>query len=217
MKRLTITLSILLLMLTPLVAQSPEVLKAREILDKVSARTKSYTTIKADFSFTLENLQAQITDTHNGAILIKGDKYKVNLMGVDTYFNGNTMWMYMREANEVNISGPDMMEDDSLNPATIFSIYEEGFKYMHAGETTLNGKRVDIIDLFPEKRNQPYTRIKLFIYKDNLQFARIMQIGRDGNNYIIDVKKMETNVPADDSLFRFDASKHPGVEIVDLR
>lgn len=217
MKRLTITLSILLLMLTPLVAQSPEVLKAREILDKVSTRTKSYTTIKADFSFTLENLQAQITDTHNGAILIKGDKYKVNLMGVDTYFNGNTMWMYMREANEVNISGPDMMEDDSLNPATIFSIYEEGFKYMHAGETTLNGKRVDIIDLFPEKRNQPYTRIKLFIYKDNLQFARIMQIGRDGNNYIIDVKKMETNVPADDSLFRFDASKHPGVEIVDLR
>ena len=217
MKRITITLSILLLLLTPLVAQSPEVLKAREILDKVSARTKSYTTIKADFSFTLENLQAQITDTHNGAILIKGDKYKVNLMGVDTYFNGNTMWMYMKEANEVNISGPDMMEDDSLNPATIFSIYEEGFKYMHAGETTLNGKRVDIIDLFPEKRNQPYTRIKLFIYKDNLQFARIMQIGRDGNNYIIDVKKMETNVPADDSLFRFDASKHPGVEIVDLR
>lgn len=217
MKRITITLSMLLLLLTPLVAQSPEVLKAREILDKVSARTKSYTTIKADFSFTLENLQAQITDTHNGAILIKGDKYKVNLMGVDTYFNGNTMWMYMREANEVNISGPDMMEDDSLNPATIFSIYEEGFKYMHAGETTLNGKRVDIIDLFPEKRNQPYTRIKLFIYKDNLQFARIMQIGRDGNNYIIDVKKMETNVPADDSLFRFDASKHPGVEIVDLR
>ena len=217
MKRITITLSMLLLLLTPLVAQSPEVLKAREILDKVSARTKSYTTIKADFSFTLENLQAQITDTHNGAILIKGDKYKVNLMGVDTYFNGNTMWMYMREANEVNISGPDMMEDDSMNPATIFSIYEEGFKYMHAGETTLNGKRVDIIDLFPEKRNQPYTRIKLFIYKDNLQFARIMQIGRDGNNYIIDVKKMETNVPADDSLFRFDASKHPGVEIVDLR
>ena len=217
MKRLTLFLTTILSLGLTAMAQSPEVLKGKEILDKVSAKTKSYTSIKAEFSFTLENLQAQMTDTHDGVILIKGDKYKATIMGADTYFNGTTMWMHMKEVNEVNISGPEMMDDESLNPATIFSVYEQGYRYLHAGETSINGKTVDIIDLFPEDRNKPFSRIKLYIYRDNLHFAKIEQIGKDGNNYIIDIKKMETNVPATDSMFVFDTAKHPNVEVIDLR
>ena len=40
-------------------AQSSE--KAKEILDQVSSKTKAYQTIKADFSFAMENLQEEIT------------------------------------------------------------------------------------------------------------------------------------------------------------
>jgi outer membrane lipoprotein-sorting protein len=217
MKRLTLLLTIILALGLTAMSQSPEVLKGKEILDKVSAKTKAYTSIKATFSFTLENLQAQMSDTHDGVILIKGDKYKATIMGADTYFNGTTMWMHMKEVNEVNISGPDMMDEESLNPATIFSIYEQGYRYLHAGETTINGKTVDIVDLFPEDRDKPFSRIKLYIYRDNLHFAKIEQIGKDGNNYIIDIKKMETNVPATDSMFVFDPAKHPNVEVIDLR
>ncbi len=217
MKRLTLFLTSILTLGIAAMAQSPEVLKGKEILDKVSAKTKGYTSIKAEFSFTLENLQAQMTDTHDGIILIKDDKYKATIMGTDTYFNGTTMWMHMKEVNEVNISGPDMMDDESLNPATIFTVYEQGYRYLHAGETTINGKTVDIIDLFPEDRNKPFSRIKLYIYRDNLHFAKIEQIGKDGNNYIIDIKKMETNLPASDSMFVFDTAKHPNVDVIDLR
>lgn len=198
-------------------AQSPEVLKAKEILDKVAAKTKSYQTIRASFSFTLENKQAEISDTHNGSIVIKGDKYKIDLMGVDTYFDGATIWMHLKDAGEVNVSEPDLTDDQTLNPATVFTIYEEGFKYIHAGETTMNGKKADIIDLFPENRDKPYSRIKLYVYRDNLQICKITQIGKDGNNYIIDIKKMEVNKPAEDTLFTFDTSKHPDVDIIDMR
>ncbi|MCA1745894.1 MAG: outer membrane lipoprotein carrier protein LolA [Bacteroidales bacterium] len=217
MKRLTLFLTTILALAFTAMAQSPEVLKGKEILDKVAAKTKGYSSIKADFSFTLENLQAQMTDTYDGVILIKGDKYKATIMGADTYFDGTTMWMHMKEVNEVNISGPDMMDEESLNPATIFTIYEQGYRYVHAGETTIKGKTVDIVDLFPEDRNKPFSRIKLYIYRDNLHFAKIEQIGKDGNNYIIDIKKMETNVPATDNMFVFDTTKHPGLEVIDLR
>ncbi|ASB50920.1 LolA family protein [Alkalitalea saponilacus] len=217
MKNIIATSLILFSALTVAKSQDPAVFRAREILDKVSEKTRSYKTIKADFTFTLDNLQAQVTDSHDGSILIKGDKFKIDLMGVETFNNGSTMWMFMRDVNEVNISDPEMMEDDLLNPATIFTIYEEGFRYIHAGESTIKGKTVDIIDLFPDKRNQPYTRIKLYIYRDSLQFAKIEQIGRDGTNYIIDINKMETNLTLDDSTFSFDTSKHPGIEVVDLR
>jgi outer membrane lipoprotein-sorting protein len=202
---------------TFLSAQTPEVAKAKQILDKVALKTKGYQTIKADFSFTLENVQEKLNDTHTGKILIKGDKYKIDLMGVDTYFNGKTIWMYLKDVAEVNISEPDATDEETLNPATIFSIYEKGYKYLHVGEATLNGKKVDIIDLFPEKRDKSFSRVKLYIYQDNSQIGKITQIGKDGNNYIIDIKKMEVNVPAEDSVFTFDAAKHPKVEVIDMR
>ncbi len=201
----------------PLTAQTEDSAKAKEILDKVSAKTKTYKSIEVDFSFTLENLQANITDQYSGNLVLKGDKYRASIMGVNNFFDGKTMWMLMEDANEVNISNADDMEEDMLNPTNIFTIYEQGFRMSYVGEAVLNGKKVDLIDLFPENRDKPFSKIKLYIYKDNLQFAKVEQIGRDGTNYIIDVRKMDVNKSYDDSYFVFDASKYPGVEIIDLR
>ncbi|MCL2073296.1 MAG: outer membrane lipoprotein carrier protein LolA [Marinilabiliaceae bacterium] len=198
-------------------AQDPDVFKAKELLDKISAKTKGYTSIKADFSITLENLQANTSDTYSGKILMKGSKYKVEVMGTEIYYDGKTMWTHLLDAKEVTISDASNSENDILDPASLFTIYEKGYKYIYAGETTIGGKKVDIIDLFPEKRDKPYSRIKIYVYRDNLQFAKISQMGRDGNNYLVDIKKMEVNVPADDAMFRFDTKKHPEVEVIDIR
>jgi outer membrane lipoprotein-sorting protein len=198
-------------------AQSPEVLKAKSILDKVASKTKSYSTIKADFSFTLENKKADVSDTHQGSIILKGNMYKVNIMGTDSYFDGKTMWLHMIDANEVNITDPSMMDDEMLNPVTLFSNYEKGFNYIYDEQTTIDGKVVDVIDLFPSKRDKSYSRIKLYFNRDNNQIVRVQQVGKDGNNYIIGIKSMVVNTPVDDSVFHFDPVKHPGVEVIDLR
>ncbi|MGQ1947070.1 LolA family protein [Geofilum sp. OHC36d9] len=217
MMRNVITALIFLMITAVSSAQSPEVLKAKSILDKVASKTKSYSSIKADFLFTLENKQADVTDTHQGSIILKGDKYKVNIMGTDSYFDGKTMWLHMIDANEVNITDPSMMEDEMLNPVSLFSNYEKGFNYIYDGETTIDGKVMDIIDLFPSQRDKSYSRIKLYFNRDNRQITRVKQVGKDGNNYIIDVKSMVVNTPVEDSVFHFDPVKHPGVEVIDLR
>ena len=191
--------------------------KAKEILDKVSAKTKSYKTISADFTFSMENLQEDISETNEGTILIKGDKYKVSLMEVDTYYDGKAIYTYMKEAEEVNVTEPDPDDEETLNPATIFTIYETGFKYRYIGEKTENGKTFYEIDLYPENRDKPYSRIKLRILKDDLQLYSLRQVGKDGNNYTVVVKSMKTNIPLDDSMFVFDPAKHPDVDVIDMR
>jgi outer membrane lipoprotein-sorting protein len=191
--------------------------KAKEILDKVSAKTRSYKSISADFTFSMENLQEDISETNTGTILIKGDKYKVSLMGVDTYFDGKVIYTYMEEAEEVNITEPDPEDEETLNPATIFTIYEKGFKYRYIGEAAKDGKTFYEIDLYPENRDKPYSRIKLQILKDDLTLYSLRQIGKDGNNYTVVVNSMKTNIPLDDSAFIFDPAKHPDVDVIDMR
>ena len=221
MKHIFIPVILLLFGLSAAPAQSPEVVKAERILNQVSEKTQSYNSIKASFTFTLENLESNMTDTHEGSILLSGDKYKATLMNVDSYFNGKTLWTHLKEVGEVNISNPDTSDNATLSPSNIFNIYKEGFRYMYsdlyAGEDTIDGNPVDVVDLFPENRDKPYSRIKLYIKKDNRHIAKVSQIGKDGNNYIIDIKHMKTNVPCDPSMFSFDKKKHPDVDVIDMR
>ncbi|WP_430935124.1 LolA family protein [Saccharicrinis sp. 156] len=208
---------LLLLALIPgfMFAQNAE--KAKEILDQVTAKTKTYKTIKASFSFSLENLQEDIQEEYTGTIFIKGDKYKANLMDVDTYFDGKTLWTHMIDAEEVNIDEPDPDDEETLNPASIFTIYQTGFKYAYLGEKDSNGTAVYSIDLYPINRDKPYSRIKLEITKDNMQINKIQQISKDGNNYTILINKLESNTPMDDSMFVYNESANPNVDIIDMR
>ena len=196
-------------------AQNPE--KAKEILDQVTAKTKTFKTIKADFSFSLENLQEEINEKYEGTISIKGEKYKANLMEVDTYFDGKTLWTHMIDAEEVNVDEPDPEDEETLNPAKIFTIYETGFNYAYLGEKQSNGVTVYAIDLFPVNRDKPYSRIKLEIKKDVMQLHTIKQISKDGNNYTIAITKLTPNTPMEDSYFIFDETANPDVDVIDMR
>ena len=191
--------------------------KAKTILDQVSAKTKAYPSIIADFSFSLENLQEEISEVYDGSIILKGNKYKVNLMDMDTYFDGEVQYTHMIDADEVNITIPDMEDEERLNPATIFTIYEEGYTYNYVSEGSVNGKACHEIDLYPINRDKPFSRIKLLVLKDNLQIYSIRQVGKDGNNYTVIVKNMKTNESVDDSKFVFDKAANPNVDIIDMR
>ncbi len=198
-----------------MMGQSSE--KAKGILDKLTAQTKAYKTIEAKFSFTMENLQEDIKEQYNGSISIKGDKYKVSLMSVNTYYDGTVLYTHMLDAEEVNISEPDPEDEETLNPATIFSSYEKGFKYNFIGEGTADGKAIYEIDLYPENRDKPYSRIKLLILKDEMNIYSIRQVNKDGNNYTIIVKDMKVNHAIDDKTFVFDKAANPNVDVIDMR
>jgi outer membrane lipoprotein-sorting protein len=215
MKYLSFSLLIISFAIGGVSAQNPQ--KAKEILDQVSAKTKTYTTISADFSFSLENLQEKINESHTGSIKVKGNKYVVKLMGAETYFDGKNQWTYMKDAGEVQVIVPDANDDGALNPAKIFTMYEKGFKYSYIGEKTEGGKVLYEIDLYPENRDKPYSRIKLMIQKDNLQLYSFKQIGKDGNNYTVKVSKMQTNQPYADTDFTFNKAVNPNVDVIDMR
>jgi len=211
----TLTLLFACLMGLSLQAQSSE--KAKEILDQVSSKTKAYQTIKADFSFAMENLQEEINEIYDGKIVLKGNMYKVSLMDVDSYYDGTALYTHMIDAEEVNVSEPDPSDEETLNPATIFTIYEKGYTFNYIGEGTVDGKSCHEIDLYPENRDKPFSRIKLLILKDDLQLYSLRQVGKDGNNYTIVVKSMKINDEVKDKTFTFDTAANPDVEVIDMR
>lgn len=191
--------------------------KAKDILDKVSQKTKAFTSIEAEFAFILENKQSNVKDSQKGKIWIKGNKYKVDMAKALTFFDGKTLHTYMKDANEVNISEPDPKDDNTMNPAKIFTIYESGYKIRYIAEKFEDTRALHEIDLYPKDLKKDYSKITIKIDKTKNELYSMQRYGKDGNVYTIKVLSMKTNQPMEDALFIFDKTKYPKVEIIDLR
>jgi len=216
MKRIIFTTSIILLALITLAQQDP---KAKSILDEVSSKTRTFKTISADFSFSMENKEMSINEKNDGSIKLKGQKYFVDIpgAGIKVYSDGRTSWNYMKQGNQVIISTIDEDSGELMDPSSLFSIYEKGFTSKFVAEKTVGGKVVYQIDLYPDKKEYDVSKITIEINKANMMIQSAQLFGTDGNIYGIVVKKMETDKDFPDTEFTFDTRKFPDVEIIDLR
>ncbi|WEK18160.1 MAG: outer membrane lipoprotein carrier protein LolA [Candidatus Pedobacter colombiensis] len=192
--------------------------KAKIILNEVSKKYRSYDVVKADFTLIINNQQANAKDTQEGTLYVKANanKYKVNMTTQDMISDGKTLWTYLKEEKEVQVTNVNH-SDDALNPAKIFTIYEKGFKYLYTGDNKIGTKVYQMIDLTPTDINKSYFKIRLSIDKAAKQIASALILEKNGNRYTYNVKTFVANVKVPESTFTFDAKKYPGVEVVDLR
>jgi outer membrane lipoprotein-sorting protein len=192
--------------------------KAKTILDNVSAKTKSYSTIKIGFTFAHETKDnSQKSEKTAGTLLLKGQKYQLSLMGNTIYCDGKTMWTHMIDEKEVSIASVDG-QGDVFNPAKMLTIYEEGFKYKFIQERFEQNRAVYVIDLYPkDAANSEFSSIRLYTLKDKSQIWKLEYFAKDKNIYVITVNTFEPNITIADSAFAFDKTKFPGVEVIDER
>lgn len=190
--------------------------KAMALLDKsTSSFNQSNKSSKIDFSCIVENTQSGKKQNLKGYLLLKGEKFKLSVAGVDTYFDGKTEYVYMPESAEVTVSEPGKEEVKKINPILIITSYKSGYKMLYIGETTDNGNAVEIAELYPEDRKSPYARISISVDKSSMMPHAIKLQGKNGVNTTISVDKY-TDMSIDDRQFAFDLTRKD-IEIIDLR
>lgn len=190
--------------------------KALEVLDKMSAKYKEMSGFKANFSYTLESPSSKINENYDGEITVKADKFRLKMGSQEIINNSTTVWTYLKESNEVNISNYEP-EEGEINPTEIYSIYQKGFKYVKLDDMTEAGIVYEIIDLVPEDKDKPYFKIRLTINKKDKTLKGWKIFEKSGNRYIYSIKTFSPNVTIDDKVFTFDKTLYKGVQVVDLR
>lgn len=189
---------------------------ARKVLDAMSAKYKAIPAYSADVTSSLINETEGLNEEFNGKISIKGEMYKLELEEQLVINNGSTVWTYLPDVNEVNIDNyyPD---EDEMSPSKIYDAYKKGYKYILIGEQTVNGALCSEIDLIPNNKDAQFFKIKLFISKADNSLKSWTMFDKSGNKYKYTIKNFKQQSGLKDTDFVFDASKYPGVEIIDLR
>lgn len=182
--------------------------KAKDLLDEVSKKVKSYNNISIDFKYVLENTSENIKQETKGDVVMQDDKYKLNILGITRLFDGKTTYSISPEDEEVTISSENNNEEDAITPSKMLSFYEDGYTYNMDIVQNLNGRKIQYVKLTPIDSNSEIKTILLGIDANTKHIYNLIQIGKNDTKTTLTVNSFKTNEPLSKTLFTFDATKY---------
>lgn len=195
---------------------------AKALLQKVEKKGLSHKTIEAELSYVLEDKKEGTTEKITGTIKVKGNMFSLSIDETQTYCDGATKWVYLAESNEVNVTEvydiEDMEPEERFmnSPLSIYGLYKDDFKYSVFGNVDIDGKQHTMVDLTPNTLDKPYFKIRYWISGSNDIYA-VKYFQKDGMRISLFFEKFQINKNFNDKEFKFDETKFPNIEVIDLR
>jgi outer membrane lipoprotein-sorting protein len=155
--------------------------------------------------FTLNSLS-------KGAIKLSGQKFNITVDGMIMWFNGTTLWTYVEENQEVNVTNPTDAEIAKINPYAFVSMYKSGYRAEF--DKTETGLHHVVLKSTDAKKS--FKQINLRISKTDNKLMSVVLTTRKDTLLVIDIDSYKY-MKFDDSKFVFNAKDYPGVDVIDLR
>lgn len=187
--------------------------KAKDLLDKVTAKVKSFDNISIDFKYALNNAKENINQDSKGKVVMKGNQYVLNFMGVTKIFDGKKTYTIVPEDEEITISKLNEKDDSAITPSKMLTFFNSGYKYTMDIVQTVNGKKIQYIKLVPTNAKDQRKEILLGIDSKTYIIYNVIEIGKKGTKTTLTVNSFKTNQPLPKNQFTFVASKYPNYYI----
>lgn len=187
--------------------------KAKDLLDQVTAKIKSYSNITIDFKYTLTNSKENINKESKGNVIIQGNKYVLNFMGVTKIYDGKTSYTIVPEDEEVTISNQNDNDDKAITPSKMLTFFNSGYKYSWDILQDVKGRKIQYIKLVPVSSKDQRKEILLGIDSQTKHIYNVIEMGKNGTRTTLTVNSFKTSQPLSKNQFTFVASKYPNYYI----
>ena len=182
--------------------------KAEKLLNEVSTKIKSYKNISIDFKYELNNASENINQVTRGDVVLEGEKYKLNILGVTRIYDGKTLYTISPEDEEVTISSENTEDENTITPNDMLSFYEDGYTYKMDIVQNVKGRKIQYVKLNPIDTNSEIKYILLGIDATTKHIYNLIEVGSNGTKTTLTVNSFKTDEPISKTLFTFDKSKY---------
>ena len=187
--------------------------KAKELLDQVTAKIKSYNNITIDFKYSLNNAKENINKESKGNLVLEGNKYVLNFMGVTKIYDGKKSYTIVPEDEEVTISSLNDSDEKAITPSKMLTFFNSGYKYVWDILQDVKGRKIQYIKLTPTNAKDQRKEILLGIDSQTKNIYNVIEVGKNGTKTTLTVNSFKTNQPLSKNQFTFAASKYPNYYI----
>ena len=203
---------ILIFGLYPILVFSQQNLEAELLLNKVSENIKNYNNIYINYTYTLNNVEEDISQTNNGSFVTENNKWRFEMLGVTRIFDGSKLYSISPDDEEVTISSQDPEDETTITPNKMLYFYEEGYYFeMDKSKFIGNGqyrKKIQYVKLIPKDSEAEIKYILLGIDTEFNQIYEVIETGKNETVTTISIVDFEFNLPLNSNLFVFDQEKY---------
>ncbi|MEO8116538.1 MAG: outer membrane lipoprotein carrier protein LolA [Bacteroidota bacterium] len=183
---------------------------AKTVLDKVSSKIKTIPALSAAFTYTTTDRNKNKKGTVNGTLYVKGSKFYIKQGDNEIFSNGSKTWNYNGD-DEVTVQNVDAADDNALTPQKFLSnFYDKDFTYKLVSSA---GDYYEI-QLIPVDKRKNFKQVNIFVSKSKNLVTKARILDKSDNTIEFTLSNINTNATLPDSKFVYDASKHPGVEVI---
>ena len=193
--------------------QAQDAKKAKELLDQVSAKVKSYDNIVIDFKYALNNPKERINQESNGNVALQGNLYHLNFMGVTKIFDGKKVFTIVPEDEEVTQENYDANDEKAITPNKMLTFFNNGYKYAWDIPQNVKGRKIQFVKLTPNSSKDTRKEILVGIDTQTKHIYTVIEVGKNGTKTTLTVNSFKTNQPLSKNHFTFTKSKYPNYYI----
>ena len=179
---------------------------ATQLLDKSAATLRAAGNVKIGFTLEAEG------GASTGYIKLQKQKFVINMGGTITWFDGKTMWTYVKANDEVNVTNPSADAVAKMNPYAFLSFYKKGYTAKMGKSTT---KEHEV--LLTGKSGSPFKKVVVRLNKSTKYPTVITMTSSKGTVTTIRCNSFLKNQKYTTATFQFNKKNYPNVEVVDLR
>jgi len=186
---------------------------AKALLDQVTAKIKSYNSIIIDFKYSLSNAKENINQDSKGNVILKGNQFVLNFMGVTKIFDGKKTYTIVPEDEEVTISKVNENDNSAVTPSKMLTFFNSGYKYNLDEVANIKGRKIQYVKLIPMNSKDQRKEILLGIDSQTKNIYNLIEIGKKGTKTTLTVNSFKTNQPLSKNQFTFAKNKYPNYYI----
>lgn len=188
---------------------------ALDLVRQLETKYNNYAAIEAAFSIRID-IPEEEPILQEGKVIQKGNRYFMETQAQTVYSDGNSLWLYLKDDNEVQIN--DVEEDEAsitnLSPKGILAMFDED-SYEYA--ITNKVGNVNHVEFKPLDKDSDFSKLRVSIDTKEETLIDVKIFYKDGIKYTMSVDELTPNGTYQDELFVFNADKYPGVYVEDLR
>lgn len=187
--------------------------KAKRLLDEISSAFEDYQSFELDLSLEIQYPERELI-RQNVKLIQKGHKFYFESADQVFFGDGENVWLYLKDRNEVQINNFDGEEDLGIpTPKSILAEYRSGqYEYRTLEENT-NSISIE----FKPPMDSDYSKFKMDIRKQEKEVEEVLVFNKDGSVIKMQVDNLVKNRNYSPETFVFRSDLYPGVYIEDLR
>ena len=185
------------------------------IIEKTSKTYEAWGGALLNFTAQLRSGMNGATESFEGTIRMKKNKFVLATPDMTIWFDGTTQWTYQPRIEEVTVVTPSDEDLRLMNPVILLQDYKKDFNVACVGESTSVNARMAYDLVFTPKKKNDIEKIEIQIEKSvSLPTKLVVTMRNQLLHTVINEMKAEN---LSDEVFTFPAASFPNAEIIDLR